>query len=59
VVAATAGCSGGISFDASKPDDAPRKLLDVRRLTGLDWHARTSLIDGIKLAYRAYLTESG
>jgi GDP-L-fucose synthase len=40
VVAATDGYSGGISFDASKPDGAPRKLLEVRRLTGLGWHAR-------------------
>jgi GDP-L-fucose synthase len=58
VVAATVGYTGGISFDASKPDGTPRKLLDVGRLTGLGWRARTSLIDGIKLAYQAYLTES-
>jgi GDP-L-fucose synthase len=59
VVAASVGYTGGISFDASKPDGTPRKLLDVGRLTGLGWRARTSLIDGIKLAYQAYLTESG
>ena len=58
VVAATVGYTGGISFDASRPDGTPRKLLDVGRLTGLGWRARTSLIDGIKLAYQAYLTES-
>jgi GDP-L-fucose synthase len=59
VVAATVGYTGGISFDASKPDGTPRKLLDVGRLSGLGWNARTSLTDGIKLAYQAYLTESG
>jgi GDP-L-fucose synthase len=59
LVAATIGYSGGISFDTSKPDGTPRKLLDVDRLTGLGWRARTSLIDGIKLTYRAYLTQSG
>jgi GDP-L-fucose synthase len=59
VVAATVGYTGGISFDASKPDGTPRKLLDVGRLSGLGWRARTSLTDGIKLAYQAYLTESG
>lgn len=59
VVAAAVGYTGGISFDASKPDGTPRKLLDVGRLTGLGWRARTSLTDGIKLAYQAYLTESG
>jgi GDP-L-fucose synthase len=59
VVAATVGYTGDISFDTSKPDGTPRKLLDVGRLTGLGWRARTSLIDGIKLAYQAYLTEPG
>jgi GDP-L-fucose synthase len=58
VVAATVGYSGGISFDPSRPDGTPRKLLDVSRLAGLGWRARTSLKDGIKLAYRAYLSES-
>src|SRR4051794_22365943 len=59
VVAAIVGYTGDISFDASKPDGTPRKLLDVGRLTGLGWRARTPLVDGIKLAYQAYLTESG
>jgi GDP-L-fucose synthase len=57
VVAATVGYTGGISFDPSKPDGTPRKLLDVSRLAALGWRARTSLIEGIKLAYQAYLTE--
>jgi GDP-L-fucose synthase len=59
MVAAAIGYTGGISFDTSKPDGTPRKLLDVSRLAGLGWRARTSLNDGIKLAYQAYLTESG
>jgi GDPmannose 4,6-dehydratase len=58
VVAATVGYSGGISFDSSRPDGTPRKLLDVNRLAKLGWCARTSLQDGIKLAYQAYLNES-
>jgi GDP-L-fucose synthase len=58
VVAATVGYSGGISFDTSRPDGTPRKLLDVSRLAKLGWRARTSLEDGIKLAYQAYLRES-
>jgi GDP-L-fucose synthase len=57
VVAATVGYTGEISYDRSKPDGTPQKLLDVGRLAGLGWHARTSLEDGIKLAYRAYLSE--
>jgi GDP-L-fucose synthase len=58
VVAATVGYGGAISFDASRPDGTPRKLLDVSRLAKLGWRARTSLEEGIRLAYRAYLTES-
>ncbi|MEP7101099.1 MAG: GDP-L-fucose synthase [Burkholderiales bacterium] len=42
------GFSGRIVFDASKPDGAPRKLLDVSRLAALGWRARTTLVDGIR-----------
>lgn len=45
------GFAGKIVFDASKPDGTPRKLLDVSRLLALGWHARTSLKEGIALAY--------
>ncbi|ACB32899.1 NAD-dependent epimerase/dehydratase [Leptothrix cholodnii SP-6] len=47
------GFEGRIVFDASKPDGTPRKLLDVSRLKGLGWQARTGLRDGIRLAYEA------
>lgn len=58
LVAATVGYGGEISYDASRPDGTPRKLLDVSRLSKLGWRARTSLEDGLKLAYQAYLNES-
>ena len=57
VVAAAVGYTGDISFDTSRPDGTPRKWLDVSRLNKLGWRARTSLEDGIRLAYRAYLAE--
>ncbi|WP_276571578.1 GDP-L-fucose synthase [Bradyrhizobium sp. dw_78] len=57
VVAAAVGYSGTISFDPSRPDGTPRKLLDVSRLAGLGWRASTSLKEGIRLAYQAYLSE--
>jgi GDP-L-fucose synthase len=57
VVAAVVGYTGQISFDPGRPDGTPRKLLDVSRLAALGWRARTSLEDGIKLAYAAYLRE--
>lgn len=55
VVAKTVGYTGEIVFDPSKPDGTPRKLLDVSRLAELGWKARTSLEEGMKLAYRAFL----
>jgi nucleoside-diphosphate-sugar epimerase len=58
VVAATVGYTGTISFDASRPDGPPRKLLDVSRLAKLGWRASISLVDGIGLAYQAYLNET-
>jgi GDP-L-fucose synthase len=58
VVARTVGYTGAVSFDPSRPDGTPRKLLDVSRLAGLGWRARTSLEHGIRLAYQAYLSES-
>jgi GDP-L-fucose synthase len=57
VVAAAVGFTGKISFDPSKPDGTPRKLLDVSRLAKLGWRASTSLKDGIGRAYQAYLRE--
>jgi GDP-L-fucose synthase len=58
LVATVVGYRGEITFDASRPDGTPQKLLDVSRLAKLGWRARTSLQDGIRLAYQAYLNES-
>ena len=58
VVAGVVGYAGTISFDPSRPDGTPRKLLDVGRLDRLGWRAETSLEEGIRLAYQAYLSET-
>jgi len=57
VVAATVGYTGSISFDTSKPDGTPRKLMDVERLGKLGWRAQTKLDVGIRLAYEAFLRD--
>lgn len=54
-VAVTVGYSGEIEFNPSRPDGTPRKLLDVGRLSQLGWRARTSLRDGLRMAYGAFL----
>ncbi|MGE3402390.1 MAG: GDP-L-fucose synthase family protein [Vicinamibacterales bacterium] len=46
-----------IVWDTSKPDGAPRKLLDVSRLHALGWRHQTSLRDGILSTYQWYLAQ--
>jgi GDP-L-fucose synthase len=49
------GYEGQISWDSSKPDGTPQKLLDVSKLRSLGWEASTSLQEGIKIAYADFL----
>lgn len=51
------GFAGNLSFDTSKPDGTPRKLMDVSRLHGLGWRASTGLREGIALAYQDFLSK--
>ena len=53
------GYDGALRFDAGKPDGTPRKLLDVSRLAGLGWTARTPLREGLALAYDWFLKHAG
>lgn len=54
-IATVTGFSGKLTFDTSKPDGAPRKLMDVSRLKSLGWQASISLEDGLKDAYDWYV----
>ncbi|HMD73089.1 MAG TPA: GDP-L-fucose synthase [Steroidobacteraceae bacterium] len=56
LVAAAAGFGGSVLFDASKPDGAPRKLLDTSRLTALGWRPKITLKDGIERTYAWFQT---
>jgi len=49
------GFSGRLTFDTSKPDGMPRKLLDVSLLKRMGWEARTDLRAGLKQTYDWYL----
>ena len=51
LIAKVTGYQGDISFDKTKPDGMPRKVLDVTRSQGYGWAATTSLEDGIKQTY--------
>ena len=53
------GYDGEISWDASKPDGTPRKLLDVSFLHELGWRHRIELDEGIRRTYEAFLAGDG
>ncbi len=54
MIARLTGYQGELKFDLSKPDGAPRKVLDVSRLTGLGWTARIPLERGLEDTLRWY-----
>jgi len=49
------GFDGEMVFDATKPDGAPRKLMDVSRLKSLGWRSSLSLQEGLSLTYDWFL----
>ena len=49
------GYEGDLTFDSTKPDGTPRKLMDVSKLHDLGWKHQIELEDGIKLAYQDFL----
>ncbi len=54
LIADVVGFKGGFTFDSSKPDGTPRKLVDVGRINALGWKAKTGLRDGIAATYQWY-----
>jgi len=57
LISEVVGFTGGLTFDASKPDGTPRKLLDTTKLTGLGWRPRVPLREGIQQTYEWYCRE--
>ncbi|CAN0469200.1 unnamed protein product, partial [Phaeothamnion confervicola] len=53
------GFEGGLTFDASKPDGTPRKLMDVSKLSSIGWRAKTGLREGLALAYDDFRRNAG
>jgi len=54
-IAKVIGYEGSITFDPTKPDGTPRKLMDSTRLNNLGWRASVSLEEGLRLAYSDFL----
>ena len=54
-IAKVTGFAGTLTFDASKPDGAPRKLMDVSRLRSMGWEASIDLETGLANAYEWFV----
>jgi GDP-L-fucose synthase len=54
-IAKVAGWQGTFTFDTSRPDGMPRKVMDVSRLRDLGWTAPTDFATGMREAYRWYV----
>jgi len=55
-VRAVVGFRGDITWDSSKPDGTPRKLLDISRMKAMGWSPRIPLDDGLRGAYQDFLS---
>jgi GDP-L-fucose synthase len=57
LIAETVGFRGEITFDPTKPDGTPRKLMDSSKLQTLGFKHKTSLEEGLKLTYEDFLSK--
>lgn len=55
IIKEVVGFKGEIVKDTSKPDGMPRKLMDNSRISSLGWRHKTSLEEGIRMAYEFFL----
>ncbi|MDH1543288.1 GDP-L-fucose synthase [Stutzerimonas stutzeri] len=59
LLAEVVGYKGKITFDSSKPDGTPRKLMNVDRLAALGWQSQIGLKEGLQSAYGWYVEHLG
>ncbi|MCX2481905.1 GDP-L-fucose synthase [Pedobacter sp. MR2016-24] len=52
------GFEGTLTFDSTKPDGTPRKLMDVSKLHQLGWKHKVELEEGIALAYQDFIAKN-
>ena len=57
IIANIIGYKGEILWDTSKPNGTPRKVMDVSKAESMGWRAKTSLKEGIRLAYEDFLNK--
>jgi GDP-L-fucose synthase len=58
-IAKIADWNGEFTYDASKPDGTPRKVMDVSRLNAMGWSAKTSFDDGMRQTWQDYWASLG
>lgn len=55
-IATAAGWDGRFTYDPSKPDGAPRKVMNISRLSAMGWTAQTSFDEAMTRTWQAFLT---
>ena len=55
LVASVVGYTGGITWDSTKPNGSPRKLMDSSRLFAMSWRPQVNLETGLRSAYEDFL----
>ena len=57
MIASVVGYTGRLEWDLTKPDGAPRKLLDSSRLQSLGWKPKVIFAEGLSSTYEWYLRD--
>lgn len=55
IIKTVVGYKGEITFDTTKPDGTPRKLINSARIAALGWRAETNLVDGLQFTYQQFV----